>query len=81
MLDAISVNSFWGSFGGGSSFSPLEHTPKQNSFIWLGISCVLQLQAFPSSKKLSFIVLQIIQKEKLGKKLGFVTKTTAIIYF
>lgn len=31
----------FGAIGGVSSSSPLEHTPKQNSFIWLDTSHVL----------------------------------------
>lgn len=57
-----------GTIGGISSFLPLEHTPKQNSFIWLDTSHVLQLQVFIWSKKfLSFIGLKIIQENGDGE--------------
>lgn len=55
----------FGTIGGVSSSSPLEHTPKQNSFIWLDTSHVLQLQAFSKLLKksfLSFIMLKTTQE-------------------
>lgn len=56
----------FGTVGGVSSSSPLEHTPKQNSFIWLDTSHVLQLQAFCCSKKLSFVHCAQSNARKLG---------------
>lgn len=47
----------FGAIGGVSSSSPLEHTPKQNSCIWLDTSHVLQLQAFPHSKNACLLSL------------------------